>query len=96
MYGQINGRSLIELHLGDNPVNAKRAIISSVFEDVVVSKGAYTSLLKFKLDNDGLVTESTAELSSDGKTINGVSRQEGFGKGGKVETAHYTWVARRM
>ena len=88
----VTGRSVVELMLDNNKADIKSAVLSLPVNGTVGSQQ-----LKFKVSNNGLITETTAELGNGGTSMTGVSRSETLNKQtGKKETVHYTWVAKRV
>ena len=92
--GQLSGLSITELALENNHVGAKSAVISTPLHNAEISSNGR---LRFTIDQDGLITKTTAGMSPDNNTMHGVSRAEVIDQAtGKKNTIHYTWVAKRL
>ena len=91
----VTGLSIMEFKTYPGPDGISSAAVMMPFTDVVVSSGQTGKKISFSVEHKGLITENTAELSADGKTLSGVSRQEIVNDAGIKETMHYTWVAKR-
>ncbi|MDR2337706.1 MAG: hypothetical protein LBE20_03540 [Deltaproteobacteria bacterium] len=95
---KVYGDSYVSLALKKNKEGAKTGVKVIPFADSYkyMSENG-TKKVEFLLDQEGQKTVSTIEFSSDGKTLNGVSRVSGKDPvSGKSYTAHYTWKARRV
>ncbi len=94
---EVYGDSYVSLALRNNKPGAKtgvKVIPFSKSQKYVSENGA--KKVEFLLEQDGQKTVSTIEFSSDGKTLNGVSRVSGEDPVRGEYTAHYTWKAIRL
>ncbi|MDR2338275.1 MAG: hypothetical protein LBE20_06510 [Deltaproteobacteria bacterium] len=95
--GAITGLSIAEVKLEQNPKGIKSALIRTPFKNVVYSENGSKKELKFTLElEEGVKTNSTIELSSNGKALYGVSRSERLDKNGEKEFVNYSWSAKPL
>ncbi|MDR2337787.1 MAG: hypothetical protein LBE20_03955 [Deltaproteobacteria bacterium] len=94
--GKIRGFSIAEVKFGKNPKGVKSAVIRTPLKNIVYSENGSKKEIKFTLDLDGVKTNSTVELSSNGNALYGVSRSERLDENGEKEFVNYSWNAKQL
>ena len=87
---KLTGQSVATRLLNPNSFGGKQMVMIFILDGEVQNTDGITRAV-FRIDNEGSITETTVELSKDGKTLHGVTRTAT----GSLQPVHYTWTAVR-